>query len=281
MKKFWIRTASSVLYVAAFLGTMYSGVLLKNKVAGSWIFLAFLTIIAIGCTHEFYKIANLKDIHPIKWLGYIGTISIVLAGTEFDVAEGTLYIPLAISITLIIIGMPTAAIIQLWRKSDSPFSDIGYTIIPWFYIGIPLAAAGLLQNINTNTLMTVVALVWINDACAYMIGSLIGKHKMWERHSPGKTWEGTIAGVVFACIAGVIAVRYINLAITGWYYGILLGVICGVIGTLGDLVESMLKRSVGIKDSGKFLPGHGGFLDRFDSLLILIPFATIFIVIIM
>ena len=179
-----------------------------------------------------------------------------------------------------LIAMPLAAIIQLWRKSDSPFGDIAYTFLPAFYIALPLGLMLYLQSRNPYLLMLVVALVWVNDACAYMLGSLIGKHKMWTKHSPGKTWEGTISGVLIAALVGAGVAALWPAACDGAdvWHGAVLGLTCGVVGTLGDLVESMLKRSVGLKDSGKILPGHGGFLDRFDSLLVLIPFAVVLIV---
>ena len=112
-----------------------------------------------------------------------------------------------------------------------------------------------------------------------MGGSLFGKHKMWPRHSPGKTWEGTAIGVVFAVLVGVFVGPLFDSPInlypdTGRFHWAFLGLICGVVGTLGDLAESMLKRSVGVKDSGNIMPGHGGFLDRFDSLLFILPVVT-------
>lgn len=287
MKKFWIRTASSVVYVALFLGTMLSGVILKNELAGTIIFLAFLMFVACGCTFEFYRIAKMKGAKPIGWLGYV-VVTLVLATFAYfcDMNSDGSMTPLfevAFVGTFLsaLLAMPLAAIIQLWRKSDSPFGDIAYTFLPAFYIALPLGLMLYLQDRNPYLLMVVVALVWINDACAYMLGSLIGKHKMWTKHSPGKTWEGTISGVLIAALVGAGVAALWPVAFDGLkvWHGALLGLTCGVVGTLGDLVESMLKRSVGLKDSGKILPGHGGFLDRFDSLLILMPFATILIAI--
>ena len=103
-----------------------------------------------------------------------------------------------------------------------------------------------------------------------MGGSLVGRHKMWPRHSPGKTWEGTAIGVAAAVATGVLVGPLFKTQLV-WYDWMVLALVCSIVGTLGDLTESMLKRSVGLKDSGNIMPGHGGFLDRFDSLLFILP----------
>ena len=171
------------------------------------------------------------------------------------------------------------AICQLWRNSEQPFREVAYTMVPMFYVALPLALmVAILGDKGPNVLMMIVALVWVNDSAAYMGGSWFGKHKMWPRHSPGKTWEGTVIGVVVTILLAIFVGPLFNNTIA-WYHWAMLGVICSVIDTLGDLVESMLKRSVGLKDSGNIMPGHGGFLDRFDSLLIITPFAFVYLII--
>lgn len=289
MKKFWIRTASSVVYVALFLGTMFSGRIFGDYLVGSFVFVAFLLFVAVGCTREFYKIQKLKGTHALEWMGYMTTVLVVLSFLDlgymhamggYGVVSNVLDLALFAVLILLLWGLPLTAIIQLWRKSDNPFGDIASTFVPVFYIGMPLGLMQVAQMTQTNLLFLAVALVWVNDACAYMSGSLFGKHKMWERLSPGKSWEGTVIGVLCAALVGALATLLPMFNMLDWYFGAVLGVLCGVIGTLGDLVESMYKRSAGLKDSGKFLPGHGGFLDRFDSLLILMPFATIFLVLV-
>jgi phosphatidate cytidylyltransferase len=113
-------------------------------------------------------------------------------------------------------------------------------------------------------------LLWTNDTGAYLSGKYFGKHKLFERISPKKTWEGSIGGgILTLAFAYVLSIYFTNLNITNW---LIIGVLIAVFGGLGDLVESMLKRSLGIKDSGKLLPGHGGILDRFDGLLLSVPF---------
>ena len=162
--------------------------------------------------------------------------------------------------------------VQLWRKTENPFADVLHTVLPMLYAATPLSMMPYLHY-SMNVLVMCIIMVWVNDSFAYMGGSLVGKHKMWPRHSPGKTWEGTAIGVAAAVAAGLFVGPLFETRLV-WYDWLILGLVCSIIGTLGDLVESMLKRSVGLKDSGNIMPGHGGFLDRFDSLLFILPVAT-------
>ena len=174
-----------------------------------------------------------------------------------------------------------SAVVQLWKESDQPFRDAAYTMIPMFYVAVPLSLMlFLVPDAGARVVLMLVVMVWVNDSAAYIGGSLFGKHKMWVRHSPGKTWEGTAFGVLVTLLLAVFVGPWLQPAVA-WYHWMALGFICSVVDTLGDLVESMLKRSVGVKDSGNIMPGHGGFLDRFDSLLIIMPFAFAYITLIM
>ena len=168
-----------------------------------------------------------------------------------------------------------SAIVQLWQHSEQPFRDAAYTVVPMLYAAIPLALMPWL-HFNHNALVMVLIMVWMNDNGAYMGGSVYGKHKMWPRHSPGKTWEGTATGIVVTLLVAWFVGPLFNAGIARVHW-LALGLICSVIDTLGDLVESMLKRSVGMKDSGSIMPGHGGFLDRFDSLLVATPFVFVYL----
>ena len=134
----------------------------------------------------------------------------------------------------------------------------------------PLAGAGLI--------VMVFCILWINDIFAYLTGKLLGRHKLFSRISPGKTIEGSIGGLLFTLISLVIFCYY-----SGWLsimQGIGLAVVAVVFGTLGDLCESMLKRQAGVKDSGKLIPGHGGILDRFDSVMFSVPFIFVYLLMI-
>ncbi len=271
MKNFWVRAASAVVYVALFLGCIYSGELTGSKLWGGVILAAFLLFVACGCAFEFFRIVKQQGATPSQPLGYAFTVIALLALSAVAYGKVWGYVGLGVAVTLLPMAFGVAAMVQLWKHSEQPFRDAAYTMVPMLYAAIPL---GLMPSLHEsyNALVMVLIMVWMNDNGAYMGGSLLGKHKMWERHSPGKTWEGTAIGVVITLVTAFFVGPLFNDGIA-WYHWLVLGFICSVIDTLGDLVESMLKRSVGMKDSGKIMPGHGGFLDRFDSLLIAVPIA--------
>ena len=281
MKTFWIRTASAVVYVLLFLGSLFSGVLLGNAKAGMLIFGAFLLFVTVGCTFEFFRMVDPQGAKPSKLLGYFYAVCTLVVMLLMPLLSNGF----GLMLTLFVMFPTTfalAAIVQLWKQSEQPFRDAAYTLVPMLYVAIPLSLMLMLASDSAYgvvMVMMLVAMVWVNDSGAYIGGSLIGKHKMWVRHSPGKTWEGTAFGVAVTILLAVIAGPRIQPDIA-WYHWLVLGLICSVVDTFGDLVESMLKRSVGVKDSGNIMPGHGGFLDRFDSLLIIMPFAYADIVLI-
>lgn len=289
MKTFWIRTASATVYALLFIGSIYSGRLIGNNNIGILILTAFALFVALGCTFEYYRIAEMQANHPNKPLGYFFTTLMVLGvsllplgSNEMESGSAFCFTFIVLAGLLLFVSLPIVLSTELWRNSERPFGDVLHTLLPAIYCALPLGLMSILHY-ECNILMMCIIMVWVNDSFAYMGGSLLGKHKMWPKHSPGKTWEGTAIGVA-ACVAvGIIVGPMFNAfphRPIGWPVWLILALVCSIIGTLGDLVESMLKRSVGLKDSGNIMPGHGGFLDRFDSLLMIIPFATLIAVIV-
>lgn len=279
MKTFWIRTASAVVYALLFLGTLLSGRLLGNPQLGLVLFGAFLLFVNAGCTFEFFRMVKTQGARPSRVLGYIFSLTAMLLVIAIPLVDNPLlgFGLVFGSFALFPMCFALSAIVQLWKQSDQPFRDAAYSMVPLLYIGLPLSLMlALVPDAGARVVLMLVLMVWLNDSGAYIGGSLFGKHKMWERHSPGKTWEGTAFGVLVTMLVAVFVGPWIQPAVA-WYHWLALGLICSVIDTLGDLVESMLKRSVGMKDSGNIMPGHGGFLDRFDSLLIIMPFAFAYI----
>lgn len=176
-------------------------------------------------------------------------------------------------------------VVELFSKRAKPFYILAISALSVFYIVIPFIF-GIdmiycthveINKAGNIFVLCIIFMVWASDVFAYLLGSLIGKHKMFERISPKKTWEGTISGVIGANIVGILCSKYLphfNFELTFW---ISLATLCSVVGILGDLIESMLKRSLNIKDSGTILPGHGGFLDRFDALIFVLPFSWLYV----
>jgi phosphatidate cytidylyltransferase len=173
---------------------------------------------------------------------------------------------------------------SLFSHRTNPIDSMVYTVIPWIYITLPfalllevpfLSTLSVVRDYRFEIIISIFFLIWANDIGAYFVGKSIGKHKLFERISPKKTWEGSIGGLLSAILISFLLYSYWGLfSYTEW---IGLTIITVVFGSLGDLVESQLKRVIGVKDSGTLLPGHGGFLDRFDAFLFALPFVYIYL----
>ncbi len=277
MKTFWIRTASAAVYVLLFLGTLYSGRLTGNALLGQMIFGAFLLFVTVGCTYEFFRMVRQQGAAPCRPLGYLYAVATLLLFVAVPLMGLKGFGLMLMGYSAFPACFALSAITQLWYRSEQPFREAAYTLVPMLYAALPLALMStLVSDLGEHALLMVIAMVWVNDSGAYIGGSLFGRHKMWPRHSPGKTWEGTAFGVLVTLLLALFVGPLLVPAIA-WPHWLALGLLCSVVDTLGDLVESMLKRSVGVKDSGRVMPGHGGFLDRFDSLLIIMPFVYLYI----
>ncbi len=172
-------------------------------------------------------------------------------------------------------------IYELFTKTEQPFSNLAFIALGVFYVTIPMILLSIVAfrgaAFSPALAFGMLILVWANDTAAYMTGSQIGKHKFFPRISPKKTWEGIIGGavgaIVISCLCSLVF-KSETLSMIEWMG---LGVVIAIFGPLGDLVESMMKRSLNIKDSGNLLPGHGGFLDRFDAFIFIIPFSALYL----
>ena len=231
-------------------------------------FLLFLLVVVVGML-EFYKLARLGGIRPNRpW----GILSGVLTYTlVFMYASG--YMPANYLYGL----CPVIALtypVELYKQGTAPFTNIAYTLLGIAYVSSPFALLHMLAfaqgAYNYEIVLGILLILWANDTGAYMVGSSLGKRRLFQRISPQKSWEGSLGGAVLALSVSYVLAHYCSSISWGTWLGI--GSIIVVAGTYGDLVESMLKRSLKIKDSGGTIPGHGGFLDRFDSFLLAIPF---------
>ncbi len=174
-------------------------------------------------------------------------------------------------------------IVQLYsKKQTSPLNNLAFSLMSQLYISFPLFLMALLHGIfGAQLLVGIFVMIWLNDTGAYLIGCKWGRHRLFERISPKKSWEGFFGGLIFSVLAGAV---YYFLFPRSFVYSLPvlmgLGALVSVFATWGDLVESLIKRSVGVKDSGEMLPGHGGILDRIDSLLLVIPAVGLYFMII-
>jgi phosphatidate cytidylyltransferase len=236
----------------------------------------FLIITFLGC-NEFYNLIQSKYYHSNAIIASI--IGAILFLLVFLVTSGTLN-PTILFIPIILIFLLFTA--ELFIAHPDPFKNLAFTLVGIFYIALPFSMLNLLvinkytnYLYNGNMLLAYFFLLWANDTGAYLVGRWLGKHKLLERISPNKTWEGFIGGVFMALLVSLIcSIYFIELNRLDW---MIIALIISVFGTLGDLIESMLKRSIGVKDSGTILPGHGGVLDRFDGLIGSIHFVIFYL----
>ncbi|MCC9136615.1 phosphatidate cytidylyltransferase [Pontibacter silvestris] len=236
-------------------------------------FLLFLGLTLLGIA-EFYRLMEVQGILPNKQAGLV-------VGALFFIAVFLIEKEmLAMEVLFLIVPLCFLVfILELYRKKPLPFTNIAFTLMGVAYVAGPFGLLHLLGYLkgeySWQPILGVMLLIWAADTGAYIFGKNFGKHKLLERVSPGKTWEGWAGGTALAVVVGyVLALFFTDLALYQW---IGVAVLIAVFGVLGDLVESLLKRSLGVKDSGTLLPGHGGILDRFDSLLMAVPFIVAFL----
>lgn len=240
-------------------------------------FLVLFLVIGALAQLEFYKlVGSISDNLPLTFYGtFCGMVMHVLA---FFIEKGDLayqyYYILSPLLTFVFF-------IKLYKsKDEKPFKNIAYTFLGIIYVALPFTLFTVLAFIKNDTydpniVLGCLFLLWSSDSGAYFAGTKFGKTKLFERVSPKKSWEGSIGGLITAMVvATIISKYYTNYSAFQWYA---IGVIIVVAGTYGDLVESLFKRSINIKDSADTIPGHGGFLDRFDGLLLSIPFIIPFV----
>ena len=241
---------------------------------------------------EFTGLVNNRE--NVKTNRFISTVAGVyfflsVAGYCSGMTPSAVFIPYLITIVYLFVS-------ELYTKNEDAINDWAYTMLSQMYIALPFSCLNVLAfrgtidgEVNFNMLLplSIYVFLWINDTGAYVTGSLLGKHKLFPRISPGKSWEGSIGGGLFVIFLSMFVAHidktgllmdlgcsHTGLNLPQW---IGLGIVVVFFGTWGDLVESLLKRTLGVKDSGNILPGHGGMLDRFDSSLMAIPASVVYI----
>lgn len=289
MRNFIVRTITGIIFVAAIVASFLrpeAMVLLFSIVTGMTIW-------------EFTGLVNEREHVTVnRFISTVAAVYFFYAMTYFcsdlygGAAKSVVFIPYLVTVIYMLIA-------ELYLRQDDPVQDWAYTMLAQMYIALPFSLLNVLAfnatpdgQVMFNTLLplSVFIFLWVNDSGAYCVGSLLGRHKLFPRISPGKSWEGSIGGAVFVLLAAWLIGWLDNMQVADMdhqstlFTGMLsipawlgLGLVVVVFGTWGDLVESLFKRTLGIKDSGNILPGHGGMLDRFDSSLLAIPAAVVYL----
>mgnify|MGYP001198549337 FL=1 len=249
-------------------GAVYIVLLISATFYSSNSFLLFFGILLLIAVSEFCKLVNLKNIVPML----IAVGLFILCNLSNTIKTNDILILLA---TLLV---SIKAIFFLFDKKNKPVDSlskyvylIGYIILPFVLITkIPFVE----NSYNPKIILSIFILIWVNDTFAFLVGKTFGKHKLFEKVSPKKTIEGFVGGFIFSIVAGIILAQFLMLQ--SYIHWIFIAVLASVFGTLGDLVESKFKRIANVKDSGNIMPGHGGVLDRLDSIIFVAPIVFLF-----
>lgn len=231
----------------------------------------FAVLMSMIAVIGFYELLKMKGISIASVPGIIGTLALLVLVVPSEWSLNLVDFFQYDSILMIVYGIATLLLIYIVLvKNKMTFDEIGFILLGAFYVGLGFHYFIETRFIGLEYVVFVLLVVWTTDSGAYFVGRKLGKHKLWPEISPKKTIEGFVGGIVIAvCFA--IAMQLIYPFASSWLQLIIVTIIASIIGQMGDLVESAIKRHYGVKDSGNILPGHGGILDRFDSLLFVVP----------
>ena len=276
MKNFIVRAITGIIFVAAVVASFLrpeAMVLLFSIVTG-------LTIWEFtGLVNERPGVSVNRFIATVAGVYFFFAMTYYYSDLYGGVAKSVVFIPYLVTIVYLLVA-------ELYLKQADPVNDWAYTMLSQMYIALPFSLLNVLAftattngvvTFNTLLPLSIFIFLWVNDSGAYCVGSLLGRHKLFPRISPGKSWEGSIGGAVFVLLAAYAISYFLDGRMLNSLEWLGLGLVVVIFGTWGDLVESLFKRTLGIKDSGNILPGHGGMLDRFDSSLMAIPAAVVYL----
>ena len=276
MNNFIVRTITGVIFVAAIVASFLrpeTMVLLFSIVTG-------LTVWEFtGLVNERENVTVNRFICTVAGVYFFFAMTYFCSDLYGGAAKSVVFIPYLVTMIYLMIA-------ELYLKQADPIQDWAYTMLSQMYIALPFSLLNVLAftattngvvTFNTLLPLSIFIFLWVNDSGAYCVGSLLGRHKLFPRISPGKSWEGSIGGAVFVLLAAYAISYFLDGRMLNSLEWLGLGLVVVIFGTWGDLVESLFKRTLGIKDSGNILPGHGGMLDRFDSSLMAIPAAVVYL----
>ncbi|MBO5779719.1 MAG: phosphatidate cytidylyltransferase [Muribaculaceae bacterium] len=273
MKNFITRALSGIIYAALLFGALIAG--------KGWLAALLVLLSALGV----YEYLRMNSDNMMPRLASVVDIAMSAALQLASCAYFTQHVEASRILGLLLVALLILRLVsQLYIVNTDTIASLQRSLSAIVYVALPLALVPLIyyQLATPYVVLALFIFIWMNDTGAYCVGCLIGRHKLFERISPKKTWEGFFGGMIFS-VGAAFALR----ALFPDYFSqfdylllCLMGAVVTIFATLGDLIESMIKRSVGVKDSGKLIPGHGGILDRIDSLLLVIPAIVIYLVII-
>jgi len=265
MNNFVKRTLSGFFFVLLVVGS----ILLSR-----FTFVPVFTLICGWAVYEFHKLTNRQiSINVNPWTGLLGAVLIFVC--SFLYASGVWRYPAYSIYGLYIV---VVLIYELYRQKGNPINNWAYFVLGQIFIALPFCLLNYILFIDKwqpLLLLSLFVTIWVNDTGAYLIGVTFGKHRMFERISPKKSWEGFVGGAVASLLSGyVFSLLIPEISLLNW---LIFSEIIVIFGTFGDLMESLIKRTMDVKDSGKVIPGHGGLLDRFDSMLLAAPVVFIYL----
>ena len=272
MKQLLIRTATGAAFVA---------VMVFCTVFHPWTLLALILLLALLAVWEFARICEANNKHTVNRV--LLTCSAIALPVALFVSCRLPEANLLLAFVPYVFVLLLFFIVELYARHEDPIANLGIVALSQVYIVLPLSMLSLLafaplQAVGRAFWVLPLALyifLWVNDSGAYLIGSWLGRHKLFPRISPGKTWEGSIGGAIVSIGAAAALAHFFPFMSLWRWMGMALVVV--LFGTWGDLTESLIKRTLGLKDSGTLLPGHGGILDRIDSMLFAIPATIIYL----
>lgn len=270
MKGLALRSISGIVYVA---------VIILGLTMGETLFKIFISLFTVLGIIEWTRLTNDTG-SPLTLLldaggATVGVLSLsaIAAGADSALILGTCYLIYLIS----------RLVLQLYTRDSSALNSLAYSLMGQLYIALPLGLMSFTyyhEGYGSAALLAMFIMIWLNDTGAFCVGSTLGRHKLFPRVSPKKSWEGFVGGVIFATSSAFLfkycfGNHYEAMSLVEM---LVMGALVGAFATWGDLVESLIKRTLGVKDSGQMIPGHGGILDRIDSLLLVSPALLVYLI---